>query len=110
VKKWCVRHGIVDLAHRCTADGHVFSNDNQRRAYLGKRNATKTTYWRKLRVLALQRDNYRCTLRHPGCTERANTVHIDPRLKGNHLAATLNDCRSACRHCHGVEDAPRANR
>ena len=38
----------------------------------------------------------------------AGTVHLDPRLGGNHLAATLADCTRACRSCHGTLDAPRA--
>jgi 5-methylcytosine-specific restriction endonuclease McrA len=94
--------------HKCGPWG--VGTDNDRRAYLNKKNATKSTYWRKLRLLALQRDGYRCTLQHHGCIRHATTVHIDPRLNGNHLAVTLNDCRSACRRCHGIKDAPRARK
>lgn len=55
------------------------------------------------------RDGYRCQLAvDDGCTEAATTVHIRPELGGNHLTATLEDCTSACAHCHGVVDAPRA--
>jgi len=32
----------------------------------------------------LRRDSYLCQLQLPGCTTRANTVHISPLLRGNH--------------------------
>jgi hypothetical protein len=37
-------------------------------------------------------------------------VHLDPSLEGNHHLATLDDIASACAHCHGVVDAPRASK
>jgi hypothetical protein len=39
----------------------------------------------------------------------ANTVHIDPRLGRNHDLATLADCISMCRQCHGAIDGARAH-
>jgi hypothetical protein len=39
---------------------------------------------------------------------RATTVHLDPACRADHSLATIDNTRSACRHCHGVEDAPRA--
>lgn len=66
-------------------------------------------HWRELRVQRLNLDEHRCQLRVDArCTGTATTVHLDPRLEGNHDVATLNDCRSACLHCHGVVDAPRS--
>jgi hypothetical protein len=43
-----------------------------------------------------------------GCTEVATTVHLDPKLGGDHLRATITDVTSACAHCHGVVDGGRA--
>ena len=43
-----------------------------------------------------------------GCTTKATTVQLDPSLKGDHRQATIDNTRSACRHCHGVIDAPRS--
>ncbi|HEV8105558.1 MAG TPA: hypothetical protein VGP69_17640 [Gaiellaceae bacterium] len=40
---------------------------------------------------------------------RATHVHLDPRLEGNHDAATLEDCRACCASCSGAVDAPRAH-
>lgn len=69
----------------------------------------RSPYWRELRLAALERDGYRCQLQvDDGCTGQAVSVHIDPRLGGDHLRATLADCLSACAHCHGAVDAPRA--
>lgn len=67
-----------------------------------------TPHWQKLRAQVLQRDRYRCQLKHDGCTGRATTVHLDPSLGGLHRNALAKDCLSACLHCHGVEDARRA--
>jgi hypothetical protein len=53
-------------------------------------------------------DGWRCALMvDEGCTGYAETVHLDPKLRGNHLLASTGNTRSACRHCHGVTDAPR---
>ncbi len=95
--------------NRCVRCGGGLTDD-QRRHALAKKHGTSTGHWKRLRQLALARDNHECTLRHARCTGVATTVHIDPRLGGNHLLATLADCRSACRRCHGKEDAPRASR
>jgi 5-methylcytosine-specific restriction endonuclease McrA len=83
--------------------------DNQRRYRKAMANGTYTTHWRTLRKQALERDGYACTFRFSNCTGRADTVHIRASLGGDHRNATLADCRSACRRCHGVEDAPRAH-
>lgn len=66
--------------------------------------------WERLRIAALERDGCMCRIRLAGCTGTATTVHLDPRLGGNHAAATLEDLLSACAHCHGLVDGPRARR
>jgi 5-methylcytosine-specific restriction endonuclease McrA len=42
------------------------------------------------------------------CTGQPDTAHLNPDRHGEHRGATLDDVRAACRHCHGVADAPRA--
>jgi 5-methylcytosine-specific restriction endonuclease McrA len=51
----------------------------------------------------------RCELQlDEGCTGRPETAHLNPARGGEHRGATLEDVRAACRQCHGVADAPRA--
>ncbi len=66
-------------------------------------------HWRTTRLARLLHDGFQCQLGHKGCTVRATTVHLAPELAGDHRRATLDTTISACAHCHGVEDAPRAN-
>ncbi len=54
-------------------------------------------------------DSGLCTFKLDGCTVYAETVHLAPEFKGNHLLASTENTRSACRHCHGVEDGGRAH-
>jgi hypothetical protein len=44
------------------------------------------------------------------CTGQPDTAHLNPDAPcwPDHRLATLDDVRAACRHCHGVADAPRA--
>jgi len=67
------------------------------------------THWQTIRKQRLLLDGHACTFRYDGCTRRATSVHLDPRCNGNHALATLDNTRSACAHCHGIEDAPRSN-
>jgi 5-methylcytosine-specific restriction endonuclease McrA len=83
--------------------------DNARRSLKAGKAGLKTRYWREVRLARLQLDGYRCVLRHDGCTGYAETVHLARELNGNHLLATTENTRSACRHCHGVTDAPRSH-
>jgi 5-methylcytosine-specific restriction endonuclease McrA len=82
------------------------------RCELGKRHAraiinrTYTRYWRRLRVERLLLDRGVCQR----CGGRADTVHLSPALQGRHDLATLEDCVSLCRRCHGAIDAPRSRR
>lgn len=63
--------------------------------------------WRRTRLIVLDRDQHRCRLRLGGCTGRATTVHRLPRYGTEH-DGNLDAYLSACAHCHGVIDAPRA--
>jgi 5-methylcytosine-specific restriction protein A len=83
------------------------------RAHQRERNAQQSTYgyssprWRELRAEALRRDGYRC--QRPGCCRTEDlTVHISPDLGGDHARATLADCTTLCRSCHGSTDAARS--
>jgi hypothetical protein len=67
------------------------------------------THWQTIRKQRLLLDGHACTFKYDGCSKRATSVHLDPRCHGNHALATLDNTRSACAHCHGVEDGPRAN-
>jgi 5-methylcytosine-specific restriction endonuclease McrA len=78
--------------------------EDQRRNLRAKTSGRTTAAWKKLRVQVLERDDYAC-LR---CGRRAVSVHIDPRLRGDHRLATVDDCWSLCASCHGTIDAPRA--
>ena len=84
--------------------------DNQRRTAKRKQHGLTLVAWLRLRRRALDRDGNRCQLRYPGCKGNASTVHLHPRLAGDHRLATLPDLMSACDRCHGVIDAPRARR
>lgn len=103
----CLECGIPTAGTYCRAH----DDEQARRAAKARANGLGTTYWRDLRVAALVRDGGQCVLHvDAGCTRRATSVHIRPELGGDHLAARLEDCKSACAHCHGVVDAPRARR
>lgn len=108
--KYCIRHGVVEVTQRCTRDGFV-GTENQIRYRKNKAHGTNTPYWRRLRQQALERDGHQCQLNiDPRCTGAATSVHISERLKGDHLRATLADCRSLCRTCHGILDGRRTPR
>lgn len=92
--RYCARHGATE---------------NGRRGQLAVDHGLRSARWRTLRSVVLIRDSFCCQLRHPGCTEVATTVHLDPSLGGDHRGAQPIDCISACSHCHGVEDAPRSS-
>ncbi len=91
---------------RCPAHEQA---ENARRAAKSKRNGLKTPHWLAVRKARLLMDSGLCTFKLDGCTVYAETVHLTPELKGNHLLATTENTRSACRHCHGVTDAPRSH-
>src|SRR5262249_50206944 len=82
--------------------------DDRRRNERAKAQGRRSPYWARLRAAALARDGGYCQIRLEGCTLIATSVHIAPALGGDHWLATLEDCLSACHHCHGSTDAPRA--
>ena len=88
--------------------------DTERRVQKSKDHGLFHVEWRGpngLRKRALDRDQGLCKLRvDDRCTTLATTVHLDPALEGDHARATLDDCTSACAHCHGVIDGARAAR
>jgi len=68
-----------------------------------------TRAWRRARLAALERDDYRCR----ECGKPARTAHHRPALEVL-LAAGLDPFDLAyifalCHHCHGVEDGQRAH-
>ncbi|WP_092543005.1 HNH endonuclease [Actinoplanes derwentensis] len=70
---------------------------------------TNTYQWRKVRDYVLQRDNYECQLKRPGCTQRATTGdHIVPLSKGGSLLDP-NGIRAACHHCNSSRQAGKGN-
>ena len=97
----CIDCGTPTNGTRCPA--HQRDADARRHAKQ-QAHGRDTARWRQLRVLVLNRDRHRCQR----CGKPGNTVHLDPRLKGNHTLATPNHCVTLCRSCHGVLDAPRA--
>ena len=104
----CITCGraIPETDRRCATHAR---EENSRRAQKAKRNGLQTSYWREVRAARLQMDAGLCTFRLRGCSTYAETVHLAAELGGNHLLATLENTRSACRHCHGVVDAPRSH-
>jgi hypothetical protein len=83
----------------------------QARASKVKASGTSSAHWQRLRKQALERDGYRCQriVYGQACLQPANTVHIAPHLGRNHDLATLDDCMSMCRRCHGAIDGARAH-
>jgi len=86
------------------------SRDNQRRQRKREQHGRNRKAWYQLRDCRLRFAGYRCELRLPGCTGRATTGHLDPRLHGDHTRARLKDIRAACPNCHGRVDGGRATR
>jgi len=59
--------------------------------------------WKRLRLLALQRDGYVCCIRLPGCTGVATCVdHVMPLALAPDLALELENLRSSCQRCNAV--------
>ena len=59
--------------------------------------------WKRLRLLALQRDGYLCRIGLPGCSGLATCVdHITPLAVAPELALELDNLRSSCQRCNAV--------
>lgn len=106
-------HVTAKLCPRCarfTAAGSPLCGDctqadNRRRTAKAAAHGRTGRRWQQLRQLVIARDR-RCT--RCGSPDDL-TVHVDPRLRGNHRVATTADCTALCRRCHGAVDAPRAH-
>ena len=61
---------------------------------------TGSPTWRRVRKRVLERDNFECQLRLPGCRRRADQVdHMVPRHLGGAWYDEMN-CRASCGHCN----------
>lgn len=69
---------------------------------LKKQGFYKWPAWRRLRLLALQRDHYQCQLRlSKKCTRIATEVHhVKPIADFPELALDLDNLTSSCWNCH----------
>lgn len=78
--------------------------DNRRRNQKRKDSGRTTDAWQRMRLAAFLRDGYAC--RRCGVTgdRKTLTVHLNPALDGDHLAATRDDLTTLCRSCHGSVD------
>ena len=66
-------------------------------------------HWQAIRKARLRLAGYRCELGLPGCTAFATHVHLDPELRANHDAATIETTRACCASSSARRvDAPRA--
>ena len=54
-----------------------------------------SSHWQQVRASRLAFDGHRCQLRHPGCTGRATSVHLDPACNGDHALASIQNTTSA---------------
>ena len=62
-----------------------------------------TRAWRKLRLVVLARDQYRCQLQLDGCTETANEVHHLDGVKAG-LICSPDRLTSACKNCNNAAE------
>lgn len=70
----------------------------------------RTSQWKRLRKLVLERDGYRCRIGLDGCTVRADTVdHVMPVSAGGAIFAEENT-RAACKHCNSSRGNGRRGR
>jgi 5-methylcytosine-specific restriction endonuclease McrA len=71
-------------------------NRNQKRS---KAKGYKTAAWLRTRAKRLKLDGYRCV--RCGSTE---DLTVDVVGGGDHRTATVQQCRTLCRRCHGSVD------
>jgi 5-methylcytosine-specific restriction endonuclease McrA len=77
---------------------------NQKRKDSGR----TTVAWQRMRLAAFHRDGYACQRCGNTGDRKTLTVHLNPALDGDHLAASRDDLTTLCRSCHGSVDAPRS--
>jgi len=92
--------------HRCAEHQVAFARvDNAKRNRKAWRHGRTSKRWQQIRAAVLARDG-RCL----ECGSTADlTVHLDPALEGNHLAAGPENCATLCRRCHGRLDGARSH-
>ena len=93
-----------DLAPRAPRAGYHPGEDPAGEAgpSLKKQGFYHKTAWRRIRVLALQRDRYLCRLRiSEKCTGLATEVHhVEPLEQRPDLGLELSNLVSCCWYCH----------
>lgn len=75
-------------------------------AYQGGKTSTQRGYgakWRKVRTLAMKRDNGLCQLCLPIITKATEVDHIKPKAQGGTDA--LDNLQSLCKACHRAKTA-----
>lgn len=105
----CSRSGaLYQRGGRCTCNACIEYKkaDNRRRGRNLYTSGRRTRHWQRLRLQAITRDR---VCRNCG-TAHNLTVHLDPKLRGQHAHATLADVTTLCASCHGSIDAPRASK
>jgi len=84
--------------------------DDHRRNQKRQTSGRTTARWNRLRTTAIAIAGNRCH----DCDVLLPTArlhgHLDPKLKGDHRAATLADITILCASCHGRRDGARAAR
>lgn len=100
----CLGCGKPTAGVRCGGAG-CGPADRRERQRLHGRDRRKWRNGTRRRVLV--RDGWLCRYKHSGCTGHATTVHRLPEF-GPYHDDNEAAYRSACDHCHGVEDGPRA--
>ena len=90
------------MAKRYASGYHPSHNKNDSKNELKKQGFYKWPAWRRIRLLALQRDHYLCQLRlSKNCTRVATEVHhIKPIADHPELALDLGNLTSSCWNCH----------
>ena len=78
------------------------SREKRRRDANNVRLGRNTQHWRRLRARRLELTGGLCEVRLPGCTGRAESVHLIGG--GNHATAVLELTQASCLRCHGRLD------
>ena len=89
---------------------HPGKNKGTEENTLKKQGFYHTGAWRRLRLLALQRDNYLCQecLRKKKITKATEVHHLKPIADFPTLALDLDNLESLCWDCH-EQTKPRGN-
>jgi hypothetical protein len=105
-RRVCPKPGCPNLQPCTTHEAADRARRNERVKQYGYSSAN----WQRVRKQRHAIANGFCELRLDGCTINASHTHLDPRLQGDHRAATINDVVACCANCSGAIDAPRSHR